>query len=705
MDLRKYVYIPLFTMLFMTASDLHAGRIEKAFDALESYDYFQAKKLFTKSLKSQEAIGAYGLATIFYRKDNPFHSIDSAYVYINRVKETYPLMKTNPRQRYLAFVNEQKIDSLRQLVSTQFFIIALEENSIEGYQRFIDRNGWALEVPKAVYLRDSLAFEVAKKENSSMSYSTYISEYPVSEFSDEALQLLMKTQYAETTAPRTLESYELFLQAFPENPYREQAESAVYEIVTKPNTIEALETFLNNYPDNHLRNTAWERLYHLNVYEYSAENISAFAQKYPDYPHLEKLQLDLSFMEFSLYPYEHNGLYGFMDSTGTAVIQAVYNAVSPFKEGLALVSRNEKFGYINKKGEVVIDFLYNGGYDFEQGRAIIERYERVGMIDRTGITIFEPEFKELGSISEGLIFGLKDSLYAYYNTTGEQVIPERFTEAFSFSNGKAKVEEKGLQAYIDKKGNYVVHPAFEEIDYFTDSLLIYGDGDTYGLMKPSCQIVVPNKYDKIGHLSEGLAIIVYDGRIGYINERGEEVIAPQFDLIPNYLNNCQFKEGSAVVAKNGNYGVINTKGKEIIPLKNEGIGKWAELTAVKRKGKWGFINRANQLVIPATFDFAESFTGNIALVQEVSLYGVIDKTGNKIIETGYNNIELAMNNYLIVNNGALYGVVSSKGEVVVPMIYRSIRIFDENLLILTDKNGISYFDCSKKQLLKPDSDE
>lgn len=704
MDFRRYILIPL-SVLFFSLSDVQAGKIENAFKALETYDYFQAKKLFTKSLKSHNAIGSFGLATIFYRKDNPFHSLDSAYVYINRVKETYPLLKANVKQRYLIYLNDSKADSLRQLISTQFFLIAEKENSIEGYQLFIDHHSWAAEVPRAIYLRDSLSFELAKEKHNSIAYSTYISSYPESAFVEDAHKLLMQTQYDETTAPKTLESYELFLQAFPENPNRKNAELIIYEIVTKPNTIKALELFLDKYPDNYMQNNAWERLYQLSVYDYSSENIHAFAEKYPDYPHLEKLYLDLSFMEYAIYPYEYQNKYGFMDSIGKIVIPATFQSVSPFKEGLALVSRNDKYGYINKKGEVIIDFIYNGGNDFEQGRAVIERYERLGMIDRTGAIIFEPEFKELGNISEGLIFGVKDSLYGYYNTLGEQVIPERFTEAFSFANGKAKVEEKGLQAYIDKSGKYIVHPAFEEIEFLTDSLLIYGNGDTYGLMKPSCQIVVPNKYEKIGQISEGLAIIVYNDLLGYINERGEEVIAPQFDLIPNYMNKSQFKGGSAVVAKNGSYGVINTKGKDIIPLKNEGIGNWTELTAIKRKGKWGFINRANQLVIPATFDFAESFVGNIALVQEMSLYGAIDKAGQKIVETGYNNIELVMNNFLIVNNGALFGVVSSKGEVVVPMIYRSIRIFDENLLILTDKDGISYFNCSKKQLLKLSNDE
>ena len=705
MNFRKNLHITLIFCLLALSFNSNAGKIENAFKALEIYDYFKAKNLFTKVLKSQESIGSFGKATIFYRNDNPFHSLDSAYQYINRSRETYSLIKPNSKQRYLAFINEEKIDSLRQLISTQFFIIASKENTVDSYKKFIANHSWATEVARAVYLRDSLAFELASENNTAVSYATYIGDYPVSEFNEEANRLLMLAQFNETTANKTLSSYELFLQAFPNNVHKEKAENEIYEIVTRPNTIESIEQFIDKYPSNHMLNTAWERLYQLSVYEFSADNINAFAKKYPDYPHLEKLQLDLSFMEFTIYPFEKNGLYGFMDSLGKEVIPAVYKSVSPFKEGLALVSKNDKYGYINKQGDVVIDFIYNGGYDFEQGRAIIERYERIGMIDRTGVVVFKPEFKELGLISEGILYGLKDSLYAYYTTSGEQIIPERFTEAFSFSNGMAKVEEKGLQAYIDKKGKYIVHPAFPEIEFFTDSLLIYGDGNTYGLMKTNCQIVVPNKYERIGQVSEGLAIIVLNEMLGYINERGEEVIAPQFDLIPNYVNRSQFREGSAIVAKNNNFGVINTKGKEILPLKNEGIGTWSELTAVKRKGKWGFINRANQLVIPTTFDFAESFVNNIALVQELSLYGAIDRSGNKIIETGYNNIEIAMKNYMIVNNGALYGVVSSNGEVVVPMVYRSIRIFDKNLLILTNQNGISYFDCTKKQLLKSQDDE
>jgi len=701
-DWKKQIYLWLLSTFFVlsTIFSLRAGRIEKAFESIERQDYFKAKILFSKSLKTQGAISSYGLAIIFHRNNNPFYSLDSAYFYINQAHDLYPFLKKNAVQRFRMYVDQHKIDSVRQIISSSFFALAQQEHSQVAYQRFIDQHAWALEIPQAIFLRDSLAFEQTKILNNSMAYASYVGTYPESDFVDQAHNLLMKAQYAETTAPQTLESYELFVMAFPENPYRKDAETVIYNLVTTPNTIASLEQFLDKYPDNHKRPVAWDRLYNLNMYDYSAESIRKFSKKYPDYPNVEKLKTDLTFIDFPLFPYLKNGKYGFMDSLGVSVIDAIYSSVSPFKEGLALVSIDDKFGYINKNGEVIIDFLYNGGQDFEQGRAIIKRYERLGMIDRTGTTVFEPEFEELDNLSDGLILGMRDKMYAYYDANGKTIIPERFNDAYPFVNERAKVEENGLQAYINTKGEYIVMPAFEEIEFFSESLLIFGNKYTFGLMTIQCQIVVPNKYEKIGKLSEGLAIVVLDGRLGYINEYGKEVISPQFDLIPNYLSRSQFKDGNAVVAKNRNYGIINTLGKEIVPLKNEDIGKWTDLIAVQRKGKWGFINQANRIIIAPQFDFAESFVGHTAIIQEMSLYGVINRASNKIIETAYSNIEHTLNNYFIINNGALYGVANNLGEIIVPMRYRSIRVFDGKLLVLIDQNGISYFDCFTEKILK-----
>ena len=68
-----------------------ANKITKGFEALQEFNYFEAKKLFTKSLKKYPAPASFGLATIYYRKDNPFHSLDSAYKYIGIAKKIWLL--------------------------------------------------------------------------------------------------------------------------------------------------------------------------------------------------------------------------------------------------------------------------------------------------------------------------------------------------------------------------------------------------------------------------------------------------------------------------------------------------------------------------------------------------------------------------------------------------------------------------------------
>ncbi len=690
----------VFNIYLFASQALFANSIEKGFEALRVHNYFKARELFVKLQRTKNySISSFGLATIYYRTDNPFHQLDSAYVQINRAKEGFAQLKPKSQEKIKPFVSEKAIDSLRQLISTAFYTKTLNEPSIKGLQNFIDSNNWSKEITTAVYKRDSLIYNQLQLDNSSSSYKDFLSKYPNSSFYEVVLNDYQLAQFQESTPNGTAGEFALFIEKFPENKFKDVAEDRLFQLVTKENTIQALEVFISTHPQNRNIDTAWERLYQLSVYDYTAENIEKFIAKYPDYPNLEKIQLDLSFIGFELLPFKNQSKFGFMDSNGRERISAIYNSVAPFKEGLALVSKNGKYGYINKNGEIVVDLIYSNGNDFEQGRAIVERFDRYGIIDRTGTVIIQPEFEDLGSISEGYVYGKKDSLYTYYNTSGKQIFPEIYTEAFSFQNGMAKVEIGGNQAYINNTGKYVIYPAFEEIEFFTDSLIIFGKGELYGLMKRNLQIVIPNKYDKIGKLSEGLALVVLDGKIGYINALGEEVIAPIYDEIPNYMARSTFKEGVAIVSKNGQVGIINSKGKEVVPFKNENIGDWSDLIAVKRKNRWGYINRANVVVIPITYDFAESFKGDLAIVQEYSLSGVIDKSGKKVLETGYNMVEILNNQFIIANNGALFGLFDRTGKEILPMVYTSITNYNEDLLMLQNSESIKFFLTKENKLI------
>ena len=66
------------------------------------------------------------------------------------------------------------------------------------------------------------------------------------------------------------------------------------------------------------------------------------------------------------------------------------------------------------------------------------------------------------------------------------------------------------------------------------------------------------EFDGVGSFNEGFAAVKKDGKYGYINTKGEQIVECKFD------NGGDFNEGFAVVKKDGKCGYINTKGCSVI---------------------------------------------------------------------------------------------------------------------------------------------
>ena len=64
----------------------------------------------------------------------------------------------------------------------------------------------------------------------------------------------------------------------------------------------------------------------------------------------------------------------------------------------------------------------------------------------------------------------------------------------------------------------------------------------------------------------------------------------------------------AAVQKDGKWGFIDADGKEVIEPQYEDARSFSNgYAAVQKDGKWGFINQDNEMVIEPEFDDARSF--------------------------------------------------------------------------------------------------
>jgi hypothetical protein len=78
--------------------------------------------------------------------------------------------------------------------------------------------------------------------------------------------------------------------------------------------------------------------------------------------------------------------------------------------------------------------------------------------------------------------------------------------------------------------------------------------------------IVPVAAKSYGDFSNGLAYAkLEDGKVGFINTKGEWAIQPSFDGVGD------FSYGFAVAKSNGAWGIIDTKGKWVCEPKFQGI--------------------------------------------------------------------------------------------------------------------------------------
>ena len=164
-----------------------------------------------------------------------------------------------------------------------------------------------------------------------------------------------------------------------------------------------------------------------------------------------------------------------------------------------------------------------------------------------------------------------------------------------------------------------------------------------------------------------------DGKYGFVNAKGEQVVECKFDRVDD------FSEGLVGVMKDGKWRYINTKGNFIVHdeynNKIEVSGKFdyvynfkEGLAAVEKDRKYGFINTKGEQVIECKFGYAHNFKKGLAEVMQDGQWVVINTKGNFIVfDEDNNQIEVIKevsdksgNVFLLSNSDGKFGLFGCK---------------------------------------------
>ena len=249
-----------------------------------------------------------------------------------------------------------------------------------------------------------------------------------------------------------------------------------------------------------------------------------------------------------------------------------------------------------------------------------------------------------------------------------------------------------------------------------DSLAVYAIRNKRGFINTiNGEIIIDaeqNEYRKAWVFSEGLAAVLKDDKIGFINEKNEVVIPFQYEYTEDrnmYKHSYLFHNGHCAMANTkGKYGVIDNTGKWAIKPTYDEI--WAPqdwgYRVIVNDGKYGILDSTCNIVYLVEYDNINILSDGFILNKDGRKWQV-DLSGNIIqpfiydgtyylnYPVGYNengDIQYAFADYLKYEVAGRYGIMNRiTGQAITPAIYSDINMLSQEIFEVQDSKSYDWY--------------
>jgi hypothetical protein len=678
------------------------GQISKGFEALKMYDFFKAKHIFTKSLKSNPAAANFGLALIHYDSLNHFHQLDSAITRIVKAEESYHLLTPKQIFKIRKFgVFDSSIADLKFRIYDAGFKRAKKLNVEIGWTTYLKNFSGSPFLIEAIKNRNEVSFNTAVAANSIAPLISFIEKYPDADQIVNAKDLLDDLQFNEVKKSNLLGDYENFILKYPSSKHVSDAEDVIYSIsVTEP-SIDQIYSFVKLFPKNRNTLNAWEILYELYTGDQRVESFTEFKEKFPEYPFQDKVYRDVALSKTRLFPAIENEKWGFVDSTGKVVIQYQYEEAGAFSENLAAVKLEGKFGFINKTGITVIKPQFEEADRFINGLSLVENNITEGLIDQRGNWIFKIDSASISGPVNNFYIVEKSEASFFLNRKGKRNNIE-FEYLSEFHGYRAAFKKDGNVGYIDTLGNIIVPAIYEEGSDFENGFAQVKKNELCGLIDEEGKFIIPLKFDFIGNTEHTLIKVILNGKCAYYQKSGLNKIPFGNLCASSILGIDGFNGPLARIDKKSKKGFIDSNGKIVIPTIYDDAQYYSEgLIAVRKKKVWGFIQKNGKTAIDFQFDAVYPFFGGYSKVKRKGKWGIINKEGKLMLPANFDQLQ-DMNGCIVGHQNNLKGLISlnnKKVELLTEFVFDDIIKTEDAGIFQLLKNGkMALFHVEKKAI-------
>ncbi|MES2587662.1 MAG: WG repeat-containing protein [Bacteroidota bacterium] len=275
---------------------------------------------------------------------------------------------------------------------------------------------------------------------------------------------------------------------------------------------------------------------------------------------------------------------------------------------ILVVDKKDNYLLLNAKGEKIpfqMHSIAKISNEASIGGIRVINFNVFAFLDNDLNVLGEMRYQEIAPMFDCDFYLVRDfdRKYGLANPKGELVIPCIYSEIRSLGHNLFSVKE-GIQISILNTKNFPISKEkYLGVDEFSEGLAEATNLKNEKMfIDTNGNVVFKHNYQLFRSFSNGLCSVMKDGKIGFINKKGELVIDYIFDRVQSFH-------------------------KDVAP---------ASIGTDSNKDKWGLIDQKGNFITEKKYDDFEQFKNGLARVFINGVgYGLIDTKGQEVFKPMY----------------------------------------------------------------------
>lgn len=284
--------------------------------------------------------------------------------------------------------------------------------------------------------------------------------------------------------------------------------------------------------------------------------------------------------------------------------------------------------------------------------------------------------------------------------------------------------------FIDIKGNWVIKPRFDSTSHFYGGYAtIFTKQQKCGLINEVGRTIIAPVYDYVGHVEDGMCLILNDDKFGYFNLSTLEVISPQFEDAEDFAESL-----AGVQNQMGKWGFIDKHNRVVIPFNFDAVNKdfrgdTAEVTlgnedvyinkagkilgvappksTVRKReligtsGRLGLMKPTGEIVMPPIYDYFGYAQDSVFWFRLKGKFGLADSDGNYITGPDFDYLTYFSEGLAPASTADTWGFIRPNGTIGIPFTYQAALNFSHGLAAVKHKGLWGFIDRKGRWKIKP----